>query len=64
MLQHKFISLNKVRERTSLSKTHIYRLINEGRFPRQVPISERRIAFDECEVNAWLQARREEREDA
>ncbi len=49
-----FISLNQVREITSLSKTTIYRLISEEKFPRPYQLTERRVAWRETEVAAWI----------
>lgn len=51
------ISLRDVLSRTSLSKTHTYRLINAGEFPRPVPLGPRRVAFIEREVNDWVLSR-------
>lgn len=63
-MAERFISLRDVLARTSLSKTHTYRLINAGQFPRPVPLGPHRVAFVEREVNDWLQARVDERESA
>ncbi len=56
-MAERFISLRDVLTRTSLSKTHTYRLINAGLFPRPVPLGPRRVAFIEREVNDWLLSR-------
>ena len=56
-MAERFISLRDVLARTSLSKTHTYRLIGAGAFPRPVPLGPRRVAFVESEVNEWLQSR-------
>ena len=56
-MDERFISLRDVLTRTSLSKTHTYRLINAGDFPRPVPLGPRRVAFIEREVNDWLLSR-------
>lgn len=63
-MAERFISLRDVLTRTSLSKTHTYRLINAGLFPRPVPLGPRRIAFVEREVNDWLLSRVEARAGA
>jgi prophage regulatory protein len=39
---------------TSLSRTAINNLRNSGRFPRAVPLGERRIAFIRSEVEGWI----------
>jgi len=38
-------------------RDHLRRLVKEGKFPAPVPISDRRIAWIEDEVDAWLAAR-------
>lgn len=53
----RFISLRDVLGRTTLSKTHTYRLIKTGEFPRAVKLGPRRVAFIEREVEDWLQSR-------
>lgn len=49
-----FLGLSQVRERSSLSKTTIYRLIGEEKFPRPYKLTERRVAWREVEVATWL----------
>lgn len=58
------ISLNRTCELTSLSRTMINRLRNEGRFPRAVAVGEKRIAFIRSEVSTWVRERIAEREVA
>lgn len=48
------IRLPEVIKRTGISKTTIYELINEKRFPPQVKIGARAIAFIESEIDEWL----------
>lgn len=51
------LRLRQVADRTGLSKTHIYRLIQRGQFPTPARLSERVVAWDEAVVNAWLAER-------
>jgi prophage regulatory protein len=51
------LRLREVADRTGLSKTHIYRLIQRGQFPTPARLSERVVAWDEAAVNAWLSER-------
>jgi prophage regulatory protein len=46
-----------VTEKTGLKKSAIYSAIRAGTFPAPVPISERRVAWRESEVDAWIAAR-------
>lgn len=48
------ISMDEVLRRVPLSKTQIYRLIKEGKFPLQVSIGRHRVAFVESEVSAYI----------
>ena len=51
------LRLPQVSERTGLSKTHIYRLVQRGQFPIPARLSERVVAWDESAVSAWLAER-------
>jgi len=51
------LRLPQVSERTGLSKTHIYRLMQRGQFPCPARLSERVVAWDEAAVSAWLAER-------
>jgi prophage regulatory protein len=48
------IKLQKVMEITKLSRTTIYRLIQDGKFPKQIKLSERSSGWLESEVLAYL----------
>lgn len=50
-------SLKRVRRRVGLSRSSIYRLMAIGKFPRPAKLSERAVAWDSREVDAWIQAR-------
>lgn len=50
----KALRLPAVAEKTGLSKTHIYRLIQQGKFPRSHRLSERVSVWDEATIDAWL----------
>lgn len=42
---------------TGLSRSTIYRLANQGEFPRPVRLGQRSVAWRESEVRAWIDAR-------
>ncbi|HEY0125307.1 MAG TPA: AlpA family phage regulatory protein [Rhizobium sp.] len=44
-------------EATSLSRTLLTLMSDEGRFPKPVLLGERRIAFVRAEVEAWIDGR-------
>jgi prophage regulatory protein len=51
------LRLKQVSERTGLSKTQIYRLMQRGQFPAPARLSERVVAWDEAALNNWLNER-------
>jgi len=48
------IRLKAVLKRTGLSRSTMYRKVDQGTFPRQVRISERCVGWRESAVEAWL----------
>lgn len=50
----KLIKLKEVIEITCLTKATIYRMIAEGKFPKQVSLGERAVAWVESEVQNWI----------
>ncbi|KAA1181332.1 helix-turn-helix transcriptional regulator [Photorhabdus heterorhabditis] len=48
------IRLPEVQRRTGYSKAWIYRLIKEDKFPKQVKIGPRSVAFIESEIDGWV----------
>ncbi|MGV6890302.1 helix-turn-helix transcriptional regulator [Rhodophyticola sp. SM2404] len=60
----RFIRRPAVENRTGLSRSTIYLLMQNGQFPKPVRIGSRAVAWPEAEVEAWLNARLAEREEA
>jgi prophage regulatory protein len=54
----RFIRLRELLTRVPLSRTRIYELIKEGRFPAAIKLSERASAWDAAWVEQWLDERR------
>jgi prophage regulatory protein len=54
---NKFIRLNKVKEKTGLSRSSIYQFIKEGKFPAQVKLGQRAAAWVDSEVDDWINGR-------
>ena len=44
------------------SRDHLRRKVKAGEFPKPIPVSERRIAWIETEIDDWLAARAAERD--
>ncbi len=59
-MAERFLPLREVLARTSLSRSHTYRLIAEGTFPKSVALGSR-VAWLESEIIDWQNARIEER---
>lgn len=57
----RFITFKQMKEewRFPLTRVHTMRLVNKGEFPAPLSVGERRIAWDEDEVKAWIKSRRE-----
>ncbi|EGR0390803.1 TPA: AlpA family phage regulatory protein [Vibrio vulnificus] len=53
----RFLKLKEVMEKTALSRSAIYRKMNDGEFPESVSLGERAIAWVESEVDEWMEAR-------
>ena len=48
------LRLRSVKDRTGLSRSSIYALIADGRFPRQISLGTRSVGWIESEVEDWL----------
>ena len=57
----KVLTIEEVAAKVSLSKSTIYTRIRSGVFPRPIALGERRRAWPEDEIDAWLEARRVDR---
>ncbi|MEL7629190.1 AlpA family transcriptional regulator [Pectobacterium aroidearum] len=50
----RLIRVPEVLRRVGFSRTKMYDLIKEGRFPDKVKIGLRAVAFVESEIDAWI----------
>ena len=55
---------NQVEDRTGLSRSTIYLRIQEGTFPRPISLGARAVGWLENEIEAWLAARIEIRNNS
>ncbi|MCW8331947.1 AlpA family transcriptional regulator [Photobacterium sp. SDRW27] len=53
----KLITLREVIALTGLSRSTIYKYINENRFPQQIPVGDRAVRWDEEEVQSWINSK-------
>lgn len=59
-ITHSPLRLIRIREaiqRTGLSKSSIYDLMAQGRFPQTVRLGGRSVAFVESEIDSWIAER-------
>ena len=57
------IKLPDVVKISSLSSASIYRLVKQGKFPKQIKLSERSSGWLLSEVNDWLDSKVQTRDD-
>ena len=64
--QLKFISFEELKTEKGIgySRTQIWRLERDGKFPKRVPIGEARIAWVESEIDQWQKHQIEARDAA
>lgn len=58
----RLIRLKEVMAITGLSRSSIYRYIDEGRFPEAVTIGSRTVAWVDREIFRWVESRIENRD--
>ncbi len=52
--QDRIVRINTVLDRTGLSRSTLYRKVQDGSFLKQIKLSERCAGWRESAVNAWL----------
>jgi len=52
-----FIRLPKVKQRTGFGRSQIYHLIKQGKFPKQIQIGPKSVAWLDSEVSEWMKER-------
>lgn len=53
----RLIRLKEVMDQTALSRSAVYRKMNEGSFPQSVSLGDRAVAWAESEVQDWIAQR-------
>ena len=48
-----FLRISDVIDLTALSRSSIYRMINDGEFPAQIPVGNRQVRWSRKEVLDW-----------
>jgi len=57
------LKMPEVREKTGLSRSHLYSLAQSGDFPKPLKLSERSSAWVESEVQDWIDSRIAQRDE-
>ncbi|WIA61371.1 AlpA family transcriptional regulator [Stenotrophomonas sp. BIO128-Bstrain] len=50
----RFLRKPEVLSRTGISRSHLYWLMDRGRFPQSIPLSPRVTVWLESDVDAWI----------
>jgi prophage regulatory protein len=53
----KLLRLANVRDRVPYSRSTIYQLMAEGKFPKPISLGARAVAWLESDIDAWIAAR-------
>lgn len=49
----RFLRLHQVEELTGFKRSHIYNLIKAGKFPAQIKLGARAVAWDSISIDMW-----------
>lgn len=61
-MTERLLGIAEVLSQTSLGRRTLYEHVKAGKFPKPVRISERRRAWREKDVQAWIRSKLESRE--
>ena len=53
----RFIRRKEVQAKTGLGASSIYAMMKQGKFPKAITLSERRVAWIESDVDQWIAER-------
>lgn len=56
-MPHKILRRQQVEELTGLSRSTIYALMADNRFPKPIPLSARSVGWLEADINLWIESR-------
>lgn len=54
---NRFIRRKEVQAKTGLGASSIYAMMKQGKFPKAITLSERRVAWIESDVDQWISER-------
>ena len=53
----RLIRRKEVQDKTGLGTSSIYAMMKQGKFPKAINISERRVAWIESDIDSWIAER-------
>lgn len=53
----RILRIKQTKERTGLSRSTLYNLIKEGKFPAPIPLGARAVGWLSSDVDAWIESR-------
>jgi prophage regulatory protein len=57
MLEDRYLRIKDVVAMLSISRSSIYRMVQEGKFPKQIKLTERTAVWKLSAINAWVAER-------
>ena len=60
----RLLKLKDVMHTTGLARSTVYKYINDGNFPKPIPLGERNVAWLESEIEDWILEKIEQRDMA
>ena len=62
-MMSKLLKAKQVAEYVNVSKSQIYKLVQQGRLPKPIKLGERGSAWLVSEIDAWLQSKVDARDE-
>ena len=56
-MTQKILRLPAVKDKTGCSRSTIYALISEGKFPKSIALTQRSVGWLEADINSWIDGR-------
>ena len=60
-MSERIYRLPDVKAQTGLSRSTLYAMMAEGRFPKPMKLGERAVGWSESEIATWLEGRKAQR---
>lgn len=55
--ERRILRRREVEAKTGFKRAHIYQLMNEGKFPKAIPLGIRAVGWDSAEIDQWITQR-------